>query len=158
MKYVLVASIFLSSLAFAKQEFPHVVRDQVGSAVMTEEDGKSVLSVEMWSGGCSPEAHEPKIDLELVSIKDRTPQWALDKNPDMTREYSVVMKAVAMERSGAGGMCAMAYTLTAKANLRELFKQKAKSLGYDLKKAHYSVTFELPQVVTSESFATWDEE
>lgn len=51
-------------------------------------------------------------------------------------------------------MCMMAYDLTVKGNLSELFEKKAPELGIDLpaKKAHYSVRFLAPEVVGSDSF------
>lgn len=151
-KVFLVAGL-LSSLmtsAFASDYY-------VSSAEFLSENGARLLRAQYSTGGCNPDANKPVIKLDHVSTKDVTPAWALESNPDTIREYEVTMQAKIVE-TGDGGMCAMAYQLTAEGNLDELFKEMAPSLGIDLaaKKAHYRVSVLAPQVRGGTRFSAFE--
>ncbi len=137
----MVLSVATLGTAFAREV------DTVNSAVFKRVDGKSILELVYGSGGCHPEQHRPAIQLVHVSTVDDTPRWALERNPNIIRQYQVTMQAKIVE-AGDGGDCAMAYSLTVSADINELFRQAAPGLGIDLsaRQGHYSLTVLAPKV------------
>lgn len=151
MKMLAILSLaMLSNISFAEE----VSVKRVNSAVFQYENYQPMLSIGYSSGGCDPKENNPRIALEQVSIKDITPKWAIEKDPNIIHEYLLVLKAVVYENPG---MCMMAYDLDVSANLDELFKKEAPKFGIDIaaKKAHYRVQFMAPEVVGSTSISAF---
>lgn len=146
MKLLLLIILF-SSFSFADDRFPYVVRNGVDSAVISDQNGDRILTVEVAYGGCDPSVFEPMIDLELVSAKEYYSRDDLDSNPGLRQVIQATVRAVVKERKVPTLYCAIENTLSVTASLKEIFKKKASSFGIDLAKSEVAVTVELPKVI-----------
>ncbi len=154
--------VLIGSLSYAgshsKDKSNRVKINEVHTAIFQKEGGESlVLEIQYNSGGCDPKLNNPKIELELISIKDVTSRYARENGA--LPEYEVAVQVIVLEDSPKElSMCAKSYPLKVSADLRKLFKMKASSLGIDLfaNKAHYSVKFVAPKVSDLTTFSAFE--